>query len=64
MITGNDTEFEQSADSDDLQQEAPEAGDVYIYILPVTVRSWFSDQTVLSVRSEHKVILQFGQEKQ
>lgn len=64
MIIDNDTEFEQSVDSDDLQQEAPEAGDVYIYILPVTVRSWFTGQTVLSVRSEHNVILQFGQEKQ
>lgn len=49
---------EQSVDSDDLQQESPEAGDFYIYILPVTVRSWFIGQT------ERGVILQFGQEKQ
>lgn len=41
---------EQSVDSDDLQQESPEAGDVYIYILPVTVRSWFTGGTVLSVQ--------------
>ena len=29
---------EQSVDGDDLQQESPEAGDVYIYIRPVTHR--------------------------
>lgn len=42
--------MEQSVERDDLQQEPPGAGDLYIYILPVSARSWFVGETVLSVR--------------